>query len=66
MQLLISSIVGSVYEVELLRCYKVRQLFRLDAFKQREDHVGFEQSTEFLRMLEHPKWGFLNKFLNKE
>ncbi|XP_019093831.1 PREDICTED: probable disease resistance protein RPP1 [Camelina sativa] len=44
-QLLKSSVVRSVYEVELLRCYEVRQLFRSDAFKQRDDHVGFDQST---------------------
>lgn len=40
----------SVYEVELLRCYEVRQLFRSLAFKQKEkerddDPVGFERST---------------------
>jgi len=46
-QLLISSVVRSVYEVELLRCNVVRELFRSNAFKERErdDHVGFEQST---------------------
>ncbi|EOA33378.1 hypothetical protein CARUB_v10020305mg [Capsella rubella] len=46
-QLLKSSVVRSVYEVELLRCYEVRQLFRSDAFKQRDDHVGFEQSSTY-------------------
>ncbi|KAG2313230.1 hypothetical protein Bca52824_024787 [Brassica carinata] len=35
-QLLSSSGVKSVYEVELLRCYEVRQLFRSVAFKQRD------------------------------
>ncbi|CAH8359368.1 unnamed protein product [Eruca vesicaria subsp. sativa] len=44
-QLLCSWCVKSVYEVELLRCYDVRQLFRSEAFKQREDPVGLEQST---------------------
>lgn len=49
-QLLISSVIKSVYEVELLRCYEVRQLFRSLAFKQKEkeredDPVGFERST---------------------
>ncbi|AEE35387.1 Disease resistance protein (TIR-NBS class) [Arabidopsis thaliana] len=46
-QLLISSVVRSVYEVKLLRCYAVRELFRSNAFKERErdDPVGFDQST---------------------
>lgn len=44
-QLLISSVVKSVYEVELLRCYEVRQLFRSLAFKQRDDPVSFDRST---------------------
>ncbi|CDY48026.1 BnaA02g16190D [Brassica napus] len=36
-QLLSSSGVTSVYEVEILRCYEVRQLFRSEAFRQRDD-----------------------------
>ncbi|WZZ68887.1 TMV resistance protein N-like [Brassica napus] len=45
-QLLSSWGVKSVYEVELLKCYEVRKLFRSEAFKQREvDPVGLEQST---------------------
>ncbi|CAN8239573.1 unnamed protein product [Cochlearia groenlandica] len=44
-QLLISSVVKKVYEVELLRCYEVRKLFRSLAFKQNEEHAGFDRST---------------------
>ncbi|KAL1217634.1 putative disease resistance protein RPP1 [Cardamine amara subsp. amara] len=44
-QLLISSGVRDVYEVELFRCYEVRQLFRSLAFKQIEDPVGFDRSS---------------------
>ncbi|KFK41716.1 hypothetical protein AALP_AA2G164100 [Arabis alpina] len=44
-QLLISSVVRSVYEVELLQCCEVRQLFRSLAFKEREDPVSFDRST---------------------
>lgn len=43
--LLSSSGVKSVYEVEFLKCCEVRKLFRSEAFKQREDPVGLEQST---------------------
>jgi len=53
-QLLSSWGVKSVYEVELLKCYEVRKLFRSEAFKQREvDPVGLEQSTY------HPHMNFL-------
>ncbi|KAF8111292.1 hypothetical protein N665_0076s0272 [Sinapis alba] len=44
-QLLSSSGVKSVYEVEFLKCCEVRKLFRSEAFKQRADPVGLEQST---------------------
>lgn len=44
-QLLVSSGVRHVYEVELFRCYEVRQLFRSLAFKQSEDPVGFDRSS---------------------
>ncbi|CAH8334642.1 unnamed protein product [Eruca vesicaria subsp. sativa] len=66
-QLLSSSGVKSVYEVEILRCYEVRQLFRSVAFKQKNDPevrqlfrtLAFKQREDPVG-LEEPIYGPMN------